>query len=63
LHEVAQLLIDALALAGVVVGGDRAGLMAKFEAEESVFQFVEAAVYGSFNVCDGSRASRRGGSL
>ena len=42
-HQIAQRLLDAFAFARVVGFRDRAGFAAQFEAEQNVFQLVEAA--------------------
>ena len=39
-HEIAQQVLDALALAGVFHIANRAGLVAQFETEQRVFQVV-----------------------
>src|SRR5271155_1287965 len=46
-HEIAQRLFYLRALPGVFLVGDGAGLMAKLEAKEFFFQFVETPSYFS----------------
>src|SRR5579863_4131195 len=53
LHQVAEGFFHASAFAGVVVFADGPGLAAKFEAEDIVFEIVEAALDLVVNVGDG----------
>ena len=53
LHQVAEGFFDAGTFAGVIVIADGAGLAAEFEAEDIIFEFVEAALDLVVNIGDG----------
>src|SRR5277367_2604087 len=63
-HQVAEGFFDAGTFAGVIVFADGAGLAAEFEAEDVVFEIVEAAADLVVNIGDGfdcaARSIRRG---
>src|SRR5271155_2026893 len=63
-HQVAEGFFDAGAFAGVIVFADGTGLAAEFEAEDVVFEIVEAAADLVVNIGDGfdwaARSIRRG---
>jgi len=52
-HQVAEGFFDADTFAGVVLFADGAGLAAQFEAEDVVFEVVQAALDLIVNIGDG----------
>src|ERR1700691_6436506 len=52
-HQVAEGFFDAGTFAGVVVFADGAGLAAEFEAEDVIFEIVQAALNLIVNIGDG----------
>src|SRR6202166_5097238 len=60
LHQIAKRFFDAGTFAGVIVFADGAGLAAQFEAEDIVFEVVEAALDLVVNIGDGFYRAARG---
>ena len=61
LNQAAYGLFQARTLALIFVFGDGPGLMAQFEPEHAVFQFVHAAADFAMNVREIGRSARRHG--
>ena len=57
--QFAEDLLGAGAFARVIFVGNGAGLAAEFEAEERIFQFVEALLYVLIGLRDGGGGRRR----